>query len=104
MNTEQKMEYFDGYNKNNLVKILCSIINFYRLNNITNYIPMRDITLLPSSWLFINQEIEAKDTQGNPILKKFNTTPIFNTGDFKIGTQKGKINSQGVAEIEYMEH
>lgn len=103
MNDEQKLEYFDEYNKDNIREMLMDSVQCLKTLNTTESISMRDLTLLPTSWLFYNQEIKVNDGV-NDIVKTFETSKIFSTGKLEIGFQNGRIKECGEVEIDSMKN
>lgn len=99
MDDNLKREYLDDYNKSNLIKIILNTIKFIKDNNIDNTIIMRDLTSVPTDWLFYNQKIKHKNDVNDDMITIFKTNDMLSTGDLKIGTQEGVLTENG--EIEF---
>lgn len=94
MTAEQKIEYLDEYNKSNLKQMLIEAIETIKTYNIKKPLLSRDLTSVPTEWLFYNQKIQLKDGD-NDIIKTFKTIKIFSTGKLKMGFQNGIIKENG---------
>lgn len=94
MTDEQKIEYLDEYNKSNLKQMLIEAIETIKTYNIKKLPLSRDLTSVPTDWLFYNQKIQLKDGNDD-IIKTFKTIKIFSTGKLKMGFQNGRIKENG---------
>lgn len=102
MTLEQKKEYLDGYNIKNLTSMLIELIKVVREHNINQPIIPRDLTSVPSHWIFYNQKIKHKN-QDNEMLTIFKTIRIFSSGELKIGIQEGIKKENGDSILEFYE-
>ena len=102
MTLEQKKEYFDGYNMENLISMLTGLTAKIREYNINQAIIPRDLTSVPSHWIFYNQEIKHMN-QDDEMLTIFKTIEVFSGGKLNIGTQKGIKKENGDSVLEFYE-
>lgn len=102
MSDEQKKEYLDDYNLKNLVKMLTELIKTLREFKVDRPIFPRDLTSVPSHWIFYNQKIKHKN-QDNEMLTIFKTVKIFASGNIKIGVQEGRKEENGDCLLELYE-
>lgn len=102
MTLEQKKEYFDGYNMENLISMLTGLIAKIREYNINQAIIPRDLTSVPSHWIFYNQEIKHTN-QDDEMLTIFKTIEVFSGGKLHVGTQKGIKKENGDSVLEFYE-
>lgn len=102
MTVEQKKEYLDEYNIENLINMLTELIKAVREYNINQPIIPRDLTSVPSHWIFYNQKIKHTN-QNDEMLTIFNTIKIFSSGELKIGIQEGTKKENGDSILEFYE-
>lgn len=91
-------EFLYSYNKENLITMLTNLIKIVRQEKLSKHILPRDFTSLSKNFFFYNQEIDhfGDDCELKTCFKNIN---VFSSGDFKIGTQKGSIDKDGVVDL-----
>lgn len=99
---EQKKEYLDDYNIKNLTGMLTELIKKVREYNIKQPIIPRDLTSVPSEWIFYNQKIKHMN-QNEEMLTVFKTINIFSSGELKVGFQEGFKKDNGDSVLEFFE-
>lgn len=96
MTNEEKLEYLKEYNLLNLKEMLIETVETIKSYKIDKPILLRDLTSLPTDWLFYNQKIHSKKDNSN-VVSTFKTIKIFSTGKLKLGFQNGTIRENGDA-------
>lgn len=99
MSLEQKLEYLNGYNKSNIIEMLIEVIEVIKTYNIKKAIMPRDLTSVPSDWIFYNQKIKHLNN-GREMLTLFKTIKVFSSGKLKVGFQSGIKNEIGESILE----
>lgn len=102
MDEEQKKDYLNDYNLNNLAQMLTELIKALREFKVDIPVFPRDLTSVPSHWIFYNQKIRHKD-EDDEMLTVFKTVKIFASGDIKIGVQEGQKKEDGDFLLELYE-
>lgn len=104
MTKEQKMKCLEGYNKKNVVDMLIKTVETVSKHNVMDEIIMpRDLTSVPSDWIFYNQKIRHNNN-GEEFLTIFTNEVVFKTGELAIGFQSGLKDENGEVILdEYSE-
>ena len=101
---KDKEAYINGFNIKNLVKMLSQCVDGIIKYNIENSVKCRDMSLLNAKDLFYNYEIFHNDCNYGETIKLVNYEILFNTGDIKVGYQKGFVNEKGTVTFSKYEY